>query len=51
MSELFPMAFVGAAPLDGTVIYLSSDEDDVMERMSTSSIMDVLSSSKAESGD
>ena len=44
--ELLPMDFVGAVQSDGTVIYLSSDEEEITERMSTSSILDILSSSE-----
>ena len=45
MSETFPMDSQGAVQSDGTVIYISSNEEDAMDCLSVSSVLDVLSSS------
>ena len=49
--ETFLIDFVGAAQLDGSVIYISSEKDDGMDCRSLVSILDVLSSSDEESED
>ena len=49
--ETFPMDFVVAAQSDGTMIYISSEEDDGMDCRSVKSVSDVLLSSDQESED
>ena len=51
MSDFIPMDFVGATQSDGTVIYLSSDEKEITQRISASSILDVQPYSEDEAGD
>ena len=51
MTELFPQDFCGAAPRKIELTYLSSDEEDGMDDLSITSVMDLQLSSEDEEYD
>ena len=51
MAALYPEDFQGAAPLDQDVIIISSDEDEPMDNLSLTSVLDLQLSSEDEEED